>query len=113
MSGQVDIKKLARSMTAKQFVGWELYMRMEPFDQMRDDYRAASIVMMIHNMAVDPKYRKDIDHFLLKYKETERPVVRKADPDAMPQWQMHKQAATMFALSYNAEIKARQKLREL
>lgn len=60
---------LARSLTAKQLLEWEAYADLEPFDEGREDYRAASIVAMIFNMAVAVKDRRPIADFLLKFED--------------------------------------------
>ncbi len=71
--GRVNVDAMLRSLTAKQFFEWEAYARMEPFSEVRADYRAASIRAMIHNVNVEEKYQKDIDHFLLKWKDEATP----------------------------------------
>jgi len=48
--GRVNVDGMLRSLTAKQFMEWEHYARLEPFNELRDDYRAASIVQMIANV---------------------------------------------------------------
>lgn len=58
-------------------MGWEHYARLEPFGELRDDYRAASIREMIFNMAVEKKDRKPIEDFLLRYDEDAKPRRKK------------------------------------
>lgn len=48
--GRVNVDALGRSLTAKQFVGWEAYAQLEPFSELRADYRTASIVQMLANV---------------------------------------------------------------
>lgn len=48
--GRVNVDAMLRSITAKQFAGWVAYARMEPFNELRADYRAASVVAMIANV---------------------------------------------------------------
>ena len=69
---KVNVDAMLRTITAKQFVEWEAYARMEPFNETRADYRAASIAQMVFNMAVDVKNRKPISDFLLKFGETQQ-----------------------------------------
>lgn len=70
--GCINVDRMLHSLTAKQFFEWEAYARLEPFDEVREDYRAASIVTMIANVNRGVKqqpYRyKD---FLLNFEEQE------------------------------------------
>ena len=45
------------------------YERIEPFGELRADYRAAQIVAMTHNTCMDEKHQKRIESFLLKFGE--------------------------------------------
>lgn len=77
MAKRVDVDNIARSLTAKQFINWEAYARLEPFGEKRADWRAAQIVKMIFDMAVVAKDRKyKLEDFLLKFEEDfkEKPV---------------------------------------
>lgn len=72
-------------LTAKQLKAWEHYAELEPFDETRADWRAASIVTMIANVNRDPKKKgyamKDL---VLKFND--EPVKRTQtwqDQDAM------------------------------
>lgn len=65
--GRVNVDAMLRSLTAKQFAEWERYAQLEPFDELRADYRAAQIASMVFNMAVSVKDRKPIDYFLLNF----------------------------------------------
>ena len=67
-------------MTAKQFAGWEHYAALEPFGEVRGDWRAASIREMIYNMAVDPKHKKPLKDFLLKFEAIEAPKASETPP---------------------------------
>lgn len=58
---------MLRSITAKQFIEWEAYARLEPFNELRADARAALIASYIFNMAVNVKDRKELEHFMLNY----------------------------------------------
>jgi len=57
----------ARRLTAKEFQRWMWYEQVEPFGELRADYRAAQIVSMIHNVAVTKKNQKEIQDFLLRF----------------------------------------------
>lgn len=63
-------RDIHRGLTAKQFVGWEHYASLDPFDETRADYRAASIATMIANVnrSKDQKSYK-LEDFLLKFGE--------------------------------------------
>jgi hypothetical protein len=41
--GRVNVDAMLRSLTAKQFMEWQAYARLEPFGETRADWRAASI----------------------------------------------------------------------
>ena len=88
---------MLRSLTAKQFIEWEHYARLEPFDELRADYRTASIREMLHNMAVVAKHRKPLDYFLLKYGDAveDEPEQRQGQT-----WQEKKAVAYSIALAY-------------
>jgi hypothetical protein len=60
---------MLRQMTGRQFYEWVAYAEMEPFGERRDDYRAASIVQMIHNSVVKKEHQKSMDKFLLPFGE--------------------------------------------
>lgn len=70
--GYANVNALARSLTAKQLLEWEYYAALEPFDELRADYRAASIVTTIANvnrgLKQAPYALKD---FLLNFEEPE------------------------------------------
>lgn len=77
MSGRTDVRKMLKGMTAKQFIGWENYSIIDPFDEQRADYRAAQIVAMLAEVNRNHKKRKNpytIDEFLLQFKELKAPT---------------------------------------
>ncbi len=89
---------MLRGLTAEQFLGWLAYAELEPFDEMRADYRAASIVQMIANMNRDPKKHPKpflITEFVLKFGEAEE--VKKPQQ----RWQDQKAIARMYAAMYD------------
>lgn len=68
--GRADVHQLCKELTAKQLLGWEHYAAIEPFNfftELRADYRAASIVQMLHN--VNAKKALGLKEFLLKFEE--------------------------------------------
>lgn len=93
---------LGRSLTAKQFMGWEAYASLEPFGQDHWDSLFASIVQMIHNMAVDVKHRKPLDEFRLQYKEVEDKPVQSPIKQT---WQEKKAIGMIIAAAWNQKGK--------
>lgn len=87
---------MLRSITAKQFSEWIAYAALEPFDERRQDYRIASIVQMIFNMAVDVKNRKTIEEFVLPFGEQEEKI---KPPEQLEFW------AKMIATAYSVDAK--------
>ena len=71
MAGELNVEAMLRRLTAKQFRAWEIYSELEPFGELRADYRAASIVQMIYNVNRGEKQKAlPLQEFLLKF-ETE------------------------------------------
>jgi hypothetical protein len=70
---------MLRAMSAKHFRDWEAYAQIEPFDEMRQDYRIASVVAMIFNMAVKAGDRKPIKEFLLQFGEEAKPTQKTSE----------------------------------
>jgi hypothetical protein len=76
----VNVHAMLRRMTATQLQEWMEYAALEPFDETRSDYRAASVVAAIVNMNRDTKKHPKpipIEDFLLKFGEEARPAKRK------------------------------------
>lgn len=68
MAGELDVEAMLLRLTAKQFRNWEIYYDLEPFGEMRADYRAASITQMLYNVNRGSKQKAlPITEFLLKY----------------------------------------------
>ena len=51
---------------------WMLYEELEPFGELRADYRAAQIVAMVHNTSVKPEEQKALTKFLLKFERKKK-----------------------------------------
>ena len=93
--GQPNVDKMLRSLTAKQFMEWEEYARLEPFNELRADYRTASIVQMLANVN-RPKGHKayTLQDFLLHYEL----------PEAAPRrqtWQEQKAIAKAICMAFS------------
>ena len=56
-----------RRLPAKLIAQWVWYEEVEPFGELRADWRAAQIVAMVHNVAVKSEHQKGLDKFLLKF----------------------------------------------
>ena len=69
--GRVNVDAMLRSITARQFMEWMAYARLEPFDEVRADYRAASICALLANINRGAKQKAyTIEDFLLKFDRT-------------------------------------------
>jgi hypothetical protein len=83
-----------RGLTAKEFVGWEHYAALEPFDETRADYRAASIATMIANVNRGKEQKAyTLEDFVLKFGERE--VKRQSPQDQLL-------IAKLFAAAFGA-----------
>jgi hypothetical protein len=75
MSGNVNVDAMLRSITAKQFMEWEMYYRTDPFDERRADYRNAMLCALIANIVRGKKGKAfTADDFLLEFKELKAPT---------------------------------------
>lgn len=81
-------------MTAKQLLEWRSYADLEPFDEKRDDYRAAQIAQMVLlvNLAKGKKL-PTLDELVLRFGDDV------AKPSAPPDdhWKNMKAIAQMYA----------------
>lgn len=85
--GRVNVDAMLRSLTAKQYAAWEHYAQLEPFDEERADYRAASIVQTLANINRPAKSKpyKLVD-FLLQFEgspKREKPKQTWAEQEAI------------------------------
>lgn len=72
--GIYNPEEILQNLTAKQLQEWAIYAGMEPFDERRDDYRTASIEVMIANVHRDPKDKPyKISDFLLRFGDDQKP----------------------------------------
>jgi hypothetical protein len=63
---------MLRAMTPQHLLDWQTYALLEPFGELRADYRAAQIVTMLANVNRDPKKRHEpykVMDFLLDFTE--------------------------------------------
>lgn len=74
--GWIDPYAMIRRIPAKLMVDWEAYMAVEPFDEVRADYRSAQIAQMLYNINRDTKKDPDgkpLGEFLLQFDDPETP----------------------------------------
>lgn len=94
---KLNVDKMLRKMTAKRFLEWEHYSRIEPFGEQRGDYQAASIATVIANSTRGTKQEPfKIEDFLLKFEEPKK----RQTPD------QQLAIARMIAAMYSATQKA-------
>lgn len=71
--GIANVDAMARSLTAKQLLEWEAYEDLEPFGELRQDYRIASIVTMLANINRGKgKKAYTLEDFVVKFGEQEK-----------------------------------------
>jgi hypothetical protein len=61
---------MLRQLTWTDFLGWLAYSQLEPFDERRADFRAASVVSMLANVNRDTKKRSSpykLDEFVIEF----------------------------------------------
>lgn len=90
---------MLQNMTAKQFAEWEIYARLEPFSELRADYRAASIVQMIANVNRSPKHKAfTVEDFLLRFETAAKPARKQP-------WEEQLMWAKIIATAHNKGVK--------
>jgi len=95
MSGEWDVGKIEEGMTAKRFMEWEQYAVLEPFNELRQDYRIASVVQMIANVNRGSKEQAyKLQDFLLKFGEPENKPRKQT-------WEEQLTFAKIIAMAHN------------
>lgn len=87
-------------MPAAAFLRWRYFSELEPFGELRQDYRAASIVQALYNLQRDTKKHKDpfpITEFVLKFGEPEGATVGRKRQT----WQEQKALAKVLVGVFN------------
>jgi hypothetical protein len=89
---------MLRGLTARQFQEWLAYAAVEPFDEVRADYRAAQIAQMVLlvNLAKGAKI-PTLEELVLKFEAV------KVATEAKPDWQRMKAITQMIAAAYVEE----------
>lgn len=88
------------SIPATLFLEWRAYDELEPFGELRQDYRIASVVQALYNLQRDPKKHRDpfpIADFVLKFGEPEG-----ASREKRQTWQEQKLLAKILVGLHNA-----------
>src|SRR5262245_50633899 len=79
---------MLRSMTADQFIEWQAYADLEPFDELRADFRTATIVQFFANLYRDPDKRRTpftLDDCRLKVGDDTRAAARQVERQQTPE----------------------------
>jgi len=101
--GIADVGALAKSLTAKELADWMTYGEIEPFDEVRDDYRFALLCQLTANLHRDPnKSAYKLKDFLLKFENDEL-----MEPELEPQqsWEEQESILRFMAMSLAAHHK--------
>ncbi len=86
---------MLRSLTARQFLDWHHYDSMEPFGELRADYRTADIVATLINLQRDRKKKPEpykLAEVVLKFGEKEVDEAKKPKQD----WKEQKRVMMMW-----------------
>lgn len=93
----MNVDAMLRSLTAKQFAEWEQYAKLEPFNELRADYRTASIVTMLANVNRASKQEPySLEDFVLKFGQ---------EPKKPQTWQEKLAIARAIAMAFSAPAK--------
>jgi len=101
MAGEWDVSVIECGMTAKRFIEWEVYARLEPFNELRADYRSARIAATVANMMGRGKDQKAYtdDDFLLKWRDADE------EPEAAPPAQTAEQLERKMSIIFGVMAK--------
>lgn len=97
---------MLREISYEHFLEWKTFAELEPFDEEREDIRAAQITSAIVNMGRDPKkHRKPfpLQEFQLRFGDTPAYVKPKQT------WQQMKTIGRMMFEAYSLEHNKQQK----
>jgi hypothetical protein len=102
--GYVNVDRMLRSITRRQFEEWKLYASLEPFDEEREDLRTASIVQTIAEVHRNPRKRRksfSLDDLRLRFGDT---PPRAEEAPMAKTWQQQKQIALGIATMFGVKI---------
>jgi len=96
---------LGRRISAKTLFEWEAYSQLEPFGELRADYRSAQVAQLIFNTNVAEKDRRPLSDFVLSWKPAE------AKQELPPQKQTVEQQ--IQAIKIWAEVLSNKNIKEM
>ena len=94
--GYVNVGLMLRSITYEELLEWYNYAQLEPFGEIREDYRNAHVVSTLININRDPKRSKPVkmEDCLLLFGDTPKPKRKQS-------WQEQKSVAKLWAALYS------------
>jgi hypothetical protein len=97
---------MLQEITLEQFMEWLAYAELEPFGEVRDDYRSASVAHAVWNAALwanssreHPFRERPLEEFLLRFGEAAGPRPRTQT------WQEQKRIAELWVKAHNQQPK--------
>lgn len=97
--GHINVDRMLEEISIHQLHEWRAYAEIEPFDEVRDDYRTASIVSAIyHTNRGKGAPTRPIKDFVLKFDD---------EPRQQQTWQQQKAIAQLYARAFNSDPKNR------
>jgi len=97
--GYVNVDEMLRQITWKQFLEWQAFSELEPFDEVRADLRTAHIVSTLANVWRGKNRRA------VSLLDVQLPFGDKPSAVKKPQtWQEQKAIGMMMAGAYNAQF---------
>jgi hypothetical protein len=103
MAGEIDVDGMLRHLTAKQFFGWQAYYELEPSEDVKADYRAASIVQILYNVNRGKNERPiKLHECLVKFKEAEAALAERPKRKQTQQEQVA--ILKMLAAAYENDV---------
>ena len=71
--GWANVDALGRALTAKQFLELEAYKQLDPFREVRADYRAAQVAQMLYNVNRGKHPTISLNELLLNFDGRQKP----------------------------------------
>lgn len=89
-------------MPAIHLMRWQAYCELEPFGELRDDYRFASIVQAMYNLQRDPKQHPspfELSEFVIQFGEPEGGTKTRGQKS----WQQMKMLAEALSMAHSKD----------